>query len=99
MLRRIYKKSLMERQLLLLRAVASRIALRDDLAGILIQRTGLWQGFDGLGKLHVVLEVNLSAFGQAENGDESFLANFVLDPRKILRDVFFRIRNFFLVEI
>jgi hypothetical protein len=68
-------------------------------ARVFVQSAGLRQGLDGLLKLHVVLEVHLVAFGQAEDRDERFLADFAFDPAEVLRDVVLGVGDLFLVEI
>src|ERR1700688_1593495 len=85
-------------RLLLLRS-GTRVALGDDLPGVLVKSAGLRQGLDRLLKLYVFVEVHLGAFGQAKHRDDRFLADFALDPAEVLREVVLGVRDFFLVEV
>ncbi len=77
----------------------SHVSLRDNLSRIFVKRPCLRQGFDGLGKLRVVFQIDLVPFGQAKHGDEDFLLDFALDPGKVVRDVGFGVLHLLIVQV
>src|SRR5712692_4361196 len=74
-------------------------ALRNNLPGVLVERSCLGQGLKRLFELGIFLERDFVAFVHAKHGGERLFANHPLDPSEVLSDVGLGVLNVLLVEI